>query len=149
MLSQEPEDITQRNQGRVAAVDKVVAALSECQTKGSKTYALEMPKVQTVSESLYHLVTKAASGPFAAEENTCLNEDIVPVSEDYPYVYALIGTTKVTDFAVCAKLEEVDGWEKVGNEQFIYTTADFDESWPESIACESGVSECYYCVKSE
>lgn len=128
-----------RNAGRQADVQAVAKALETCYDVPTGRYSGLGTGTSPIS-----LGSGTASGAFQASTNTCLNEDIVPDMNNYPYSISWVDGPPQR-FVVCAALEKVANWENIGNSA---TTNPSISTAGVSLGtgCSSGSTDCAFCV---
>jgi len=136
-----------RNAGRQADVTAVAKSLETCYDVSTGTYTT-LPATAT---GTWIPVTTAAAGPFLSgeDDNSCLNDDIIPGIANYPYGYKAIGALPQS-FAICAQLEEVDNWESVGNVEGLAAggpdvTCTATAGCVINTPCYDDSTVCYFC----
>lgn len=134
-----------RNAGRQADVEAVAKALETCYDVPSGTYNGGLGESGTATVTSTTTVT---TGPFAVEDNTCLNEDILPDMADYNY--EMLWTTEAPQrFVVCAQLEPVANWDGIGNTATIPTITNGTVTMGAACGEPTGTNTCYFCVQNQ
>ena len=137
-----------RNAGRQSDITAVAKALETCYDVPSGTYTGLTANADNTSVTS----VDAASGPFQASANVCLNANIGPGMATYPYYYT-VQSTAPQGFVLCAKLEKVANWGSVGNTTTLPVLTNYDQTtgqWNYSrTKCTDEDAECYFCITNQ
>jgi len=143
-----------RNTQRISDITTVAKAMETCYDVMKGTYQINEDIAWTTFDA-----DDDAEGPFlrgsGEKENNCLNESIVPSVSGYLYGYQVIKQTSAhpAAFKLCARLEQVDGWESVGNTEKPDDVTQLDVTknfaWDYTSTCKTvadGGTECWFCT---
>lgn len=159
-----------RNTQRVNDLKTVSDALEECYDTMNGRYVMGGDYSTGIGKNSFTNIERSdstseitASGPFAVENNACLNTDVTPRVAGYPYYWIVLdqagsSAANTTGYVLCAQLEPVSGWESVGNvtklDNIERNESQQNYSWKTGDPCVAVESDeggenagtCYYCV---
>jgi len=148
-----------RNTNRVSDIQAVAKAMETCYDPMTGQYNLQNITAAEIQEvgltsPKYTIASSdtAASGIFKKANLKCLNEDIIPTVASFDYSGGVVKSGGVQSFYACAKLEQVDGWENVGNNSKNYVEASSDGgqiTWKLDKCGGAGsvtADNCYFCA---
>ena len=146
-----------RNTNRVSDIQAVAKAMETCYDAMTGLYSgftLANASTSVGTTAKFHSYSSTGaqdSSLFQKATLKCLNEDIVPTVADFNYSGDVVKSGGVESFYACAKLEQVDGWENVGNhnsEVVTFQDVGGQITWTLN-GCEdasTNANKCYFCA---
>lgn len=146
-----------RNTNRISDIQAVAKAMETCYDAMTGLYSgFPLSSATSTVGDTAKMHSKSSSGAegssiFQKATLKCLNEDIVPTVADFDYSGDVVKGGGVESFYVCAKLEQVDGWENVGNhdsEAVKFSEAGGQITWTLN-GCKdasTNADKCYFCA---
>ena len=145
-----------RNTNRISDVQAVAKAMETCYDAMTGIYSgfpldTAVTSVKAEGDMISSSTSVQGSSIFEKATLKCLNEDIQPTVADFDYTGGVVKSGGVESFYVCAKLEQVDGWENVGNHNgpsVTFSSVGGQITWTLN-GCENASTDadkCYFCA---